>query len=94
MKPSIKVDESKYKPWGAFEWKFPEDGTPKWHEPLGKDICIFDLDDRGYDENGQVFGSEILSWDNSDHLHGLSLGVLQHWLYGTYPHQPSLSLGG
>lgn len=81
--PSIKLDNPKYKPYGAFEYKFPEDAKKRWTKPLGKNLCIFDLDSRAFAEPGQVFGDKIMTWDKANDIHGLSLGVLQHWLFGS-----------
>jgi len=78
--PSIKPDSKKYKPWGAFEWELP--GEAFYKESLGEDLCIIDLDSRGFLEPGQVFhGDQLMSWDHADKLHGLSTGILNHWVY-------------
>ncbi|ROT42489.1 hypothetical protein SODALDRAFT_336204 [Sodiomyces alkalinus F11] len=79
--PSVKLDTPKYKPYGAFEWKFPEGAKKRWTKPLGKNLCIFDLDSRPFDEPGQIFGRKVLTWEKPEEIHGLSLGVLQHWLF-------------
>ncbi|KAM3547591.1 hypothetical protein ARSEF4850_009928 [Beauveria asiatica] len=79
QKPSVLPDTPKYSPFGAFEWHLPED-VP-WRKRLGKDVCIIDLDDRGFNASGQVWGPHIMSWDHAESVHGLSLGFLNHWLY-------------
>ncbi|EEY19252.1 conserved hypothetical protein [Verticillium alfalfae VaMs.102] len=80
-KPSIELDAKVYKPYGAFEWKLPADKPARWTKPLGRNLCIFDLDNRPFEEDGMIFGQQPLSWNNATAIHGLSLGVLQHWLY-------------
>jgi len=83
--PSIKVDQPKYKPFGAFEFELPEEspeGPSRWRESLGEKLCIIDLDSRGFHEPGQIFADEPMSWAaGKPEPHGLSLGVLNHWLY-------------
>ena len=80
-KDLVKPDEKKYTPYGAFSWEIPGDWTPKFTENMGDDICIIDIDNRPFDEHGQAFGDTMI-WDDIDHLHGISLGLLNHWLYG------------
>ncbi|KAF1733830.1 hypothetical protein CRV24_005361 [Beauveria bassiana] len=79
QKPSVLPDTPKYSPFGAFEWHLPKD-VP-WRKRLGKDLCIIDLDDRGFNASGQIWGPHIMSWDHAESVHGLSLGFLNHWLY-------------
>lgn len=52
-----------------------------WNAALGRDLCIIDLDDRPFNESGQVFGPDIMTWYNPGSVHGLSLGILNHFLY-------------
>lgn len=78
--PSIKADSPKYKLFGAFDWDLPS--KPSFKKPLGENLCIIDLDNRPFDEVGGIFGSEPMSWSKADKVHGLSTGVLNHWLYG------------
>lgn len=81
--PPIPLNSTVYKPHGAYEWTLKEGQEPLWTQPLGKQLCIFDLDNRPFEDDGQIFGQKPLSWtDNPVEMHGLSLGVLQHWLYG------------
>ena len=47
-----------------------------------KKMCIIDLDNRKFNETGQLFGPEAMSWKDKDQVHGLSMGILNHWLYG------------
>ncbi|KAG5930900.1 hypothetical protein E4U53_002065, partial [Claviceps sorghi] len=79
FKPSIKPDSPNYKPRDAFEWKLTE--KARWQQPMRENLCIIDLDNRKFDEAGQVFGPGILDWGNANHVHGLSLGLLNHYVY-------------
>lgn len=80
-KSGIKVDQPKYRLFGAFDWELPKEISFK--KPLGENLCIIDLDNRPFDAPGGIFGPELMSWDDADKVHGLSTGVLNHWLYGT-----------
>lgn len=40
-----------------------------------------DLDNRLFNESGQIWGKRPMSWDRPEQVHGLSLGILNHWLY-------------
>lgn len=83
-KPSIKPDAKFYQPFGAF--KFEQKHETHFPEPLGEDLCIIDLDNRPFDVAGQVFGPTVMSWEkDAEKVHGLSVGVLNHWLYGMLP---------
>jgi hypothetical protein len=82
MKARISPADKKYAPFGAFPMELPAE--PKWTEMIGEDLCIIDLDNRPFDEPGQIFSPGLMSWDRADEAHGLSLGVLNHWLYGAY----------
>jgi hypothetical protein len=75
----VAVNAAKYAPYGASFWDLPE--SARWNEPLGEDLCIIDLDNRPFDEVGQVFGPEPMSWKDPQAVHGLSLGMLNHWVY-------------
>ncbi|KAK4089010.1 hypothetical protein Purlil1_6443 [Purpureocillium lilacinum] len=78
-KPSVKPDEPKYKPWGAFDWTLP--ANPRWKQRMGESLCIIDLDNRPFNESGELFGPEPMSWADPPKVHGISLGILNHWLY-------------
>ncbi|EQK97763.1 hypothetical protein G6O67_004827 [Ophiocordyceps sinensis] len=78
-KPSIHPASLTYSPFGAYNWTLPR--PPRWNRPLGNDLCIIDLDNRPFDQPGQVFGPDVMSWDDSLGVHGLSLGIINHWLY-------------
>ncbi|ROT35233.1 hypothetical protein SODALDRAFT_284849, partial [Sodiomyces alkalinus F11] len=77
--PSIKIDDPKYQPYGAFEWALPS--KPNWTEPLGQKLCILDLDSRPLDSDGHIFGPNPINWTHAESIHGPSLGILQHWVY-------------
>lgn len=79
FRPSIKPDTEVYSPYGTDEWKLPE--VLQQTKPLGKSLCILDLDSRPLDGEGQVFGPLPLSFDVAKKISGPSLGTLQHWLY-------------
>ena len=79
-KPSVTVDSPVFRPFGAFGWELKS--PAKWTKPMGEKLCIIDLDNRPFNQPNQIFGPKVMSWDNADELHGLSLGVLNHWLYG------------
>lgn len=51
---------------------------------MGENLCIIDLDNRPFNDSGGIFGPELMSWDNAAQVHGLSTGVLNHWVYGTW----------
>ncbi|PHH89619.1 hypothetical protein CDD83_5661 [Cordyceps sp. RAO-2017] len=78
-RPSVEPTALHYRPFGAYNWKLPR--PPQWNRPLGNDLCIIDLDTRPFDRPGQIFGPEFMTWDNPLGVHGLSLGILNHWLY-------------
>ena len=63
----------------------PTDGSvyflpfdPIWHHPLGKELCIIDVDTRPFDEPNYLFNHEF-SWQNAERL---SVGMLNHYMYG------------
>lgn len=79
-KPTIKPNTVKYRPHNAFKWELKEE--PKFPDSMGEDLCIIDLDNRPFDKPHELFGPDIMSWTNNDDVHGLSLGVINHWVYG------------
>lgn len=79
---SVKHDQPVYQPYGAFHWNLNTSLPTLWPERLGRDLCIVDLDSRPMDSPGQIFGSATLDWKNPDNISGVSVGILQHWLYG------------
>lgn len=83
MRPTIKPNSEKYSPFGAFGWGLP-DGPVKWTRPLGEDFCIIDLDNRKFDQPGQIWADKPMSWERPEEVHGLSVGILNHWAYGMF----------
>ncbi|KAH7306027.1 hypothetical protein B0I35DRAFT_471536 [Stachybotrys elegans] len=79
QKPSVKPDSKKYRAWDAFEYALH--AKPHWTKPLREKLCIIDLDNRPWSEPGELWGPKPMSWDQSKPVHGLSLGVLNHWVY-------------
>ncbi|KAG5985581.1 hypothetical protein E4U54_005942, partial [Claviceps lovelessii] len=80
--PSTKPDSAIYKQRNAFEWKLDE--APRWQQPLRENLCIIDLDNRKFDEEGEVFGPNVMDWGSDkdeNYVHGLSLGILNHYVY-------------
>ncbi|KAH6684829.1 hypothetical protein F5X68DRAFT_20657 [Plectosphaerella plurivora] len=77
---AIAHDATVYQPNGAWHWDNPSAGE-KWPEPLGKKLCILDIDSRPFDKPGQIFGNITFSWNNPNVISGVSLGMLQHWMY-------------
>ncbi|KAL7813578.1 putative golgi mannosyltransferase complex subunit [Trichoderma aethiopicum] len=79
-KPSITPNSSFYQPFGAFKYDLKH--GVHFPEPLGHDLCIIDLDNRPFDAPNQIFGPNVMSWEtDAEKVHGLSVGVLNHWLY-------------
>jgi hypothetical protein len=54
-------------------------GEPIWSNPLGKDLCIVDVDTRPLNETNQLMNEEF-NWQT---IEGVSVGMLNHYLYGT-----------
>ena len=79
-KPTVRPNDQSYQPYGAFHFRQP--GKARVKEMMGDELCIIDIDNRPFDEDGQAFGRSM-SWDHPETLHGISLGLLNHWLYGT-----------
>ncbi|KAF5133906.1 Xyloglucan 6-xylosyltransferase 1 [Metarhizium anisopliae] len=78
-KPALTPDQPFFKPYNAFEWRLPE--AAHWQQPMGENLCIIDLDNRLFNESGQVFGPDVMDWDSPKGVHGLSLGLLNHYVY-------------
>jgi hypothetical protein len=47
-------------------------------QPLGKRICIFDIDNRDFADNGGIFSEELPTWEN---LGSQAAGFISHYLY-------------
>lgn len=54
-------------------------GDPVWTKPLGKDLCVVDIDGRPFSNKHEVFNEHRLNWGSFDKF---SVGVLNHYLYG------------
>jgi hypothetical protein len=61
-------------------WTYPtdDDWEPIWTAGLGKEVCIFDMDDREYNEMGQTFVDGSFSWDG---MSDVPTGPYNHYLY-------------
>ncbi|KAJ4005593.1 hypothetical protein NW752_002428 [Fusarium irregulare] len=79
IKPAVKVNEAEYFPYGHWPSKLPSD-KPIWNEPLGKKLCIIDLESRSFNKPGQIWSDEM-TWNKSKEVHGPSGGTLNHWVY-------------
>ncbi|KYK58513.1 Galactosyl transferase [Drechmeria coniospora] len=77
--PSIKPDDNNYQPFGAFNWTLP--APPHWKRHLGENLCIIDLDNRPFNQSQELFGPDLMTWKRATEVHGLSTGILNHWLY-------------
>ena len=62
-------------------WTYPNSTgwEPIWTAGLGKELCIFDMDDREYNETGQTWDIGPFSWDSMDQV---ASGPFNHYLYG------------
>jgi hypothetical protein len=78
-KPTPAVDAMNWSDFGAFDYQLPPE--PKWTKNMGENLCFIDLDNRPFDQPGELFGPERMTWDDPSKVHGLSLGILNHWLY-------------
>ena len=87
-KPSVAPDAPAYNLHGAVPWELDQGVEPYWREPLGEKLCIIDLDNRPFDEEGQIFGPQVMDWNNATFVHGLSAGVLNHYIYGLFTSLP------
>lgn len=79
MKVETKPDDKTIRQFGAFDVELPSE--PYFTEPLGKKLCIIDMDSRPFNESGQIFAEEGMSWDDAQTVHGLAGGVLNHFVY-------------
>lgn len=81
-RPMVEPSSKLYRPNAAWTWKLPKDIS--FSEPMGEKLCIIDLDNRPFNNSHEIFGPNIMSWTTGEDVHGLSLGVLNHWLYGKH----------
>ncbi|CAF3496795.1 unnamed protein product [Fusarium graminearum] len=79
IRPAVKVNDPEYYPYGHWPSKLPSD-KPIWNEPLGKKLCIVDLESRRFDKPGYLWSNEM-TWNKSREVHGPSGGTLNHWVY-------------
>ncbi|KAF5680017.1 hypothetical protein FHETE_559 [Fusarium heterosporum] len=79
IRPAVKVNDPEYYPYGHWPSKLPSD-KPIWNKPLGKKLCIVDLESRRFDKPGQLWSDEM-TWNKSREVHGPSGGSLNHWVY-------------
>lgn len=79
MKLKFKPGDESIKNYGVFEAKLPT--KPYFTEGLGEKLCIIDMDSRPFDEPGQIFSEDGMTWDDAETVHGLSLGLLNHWVF-------------
>ncbi|KAH7233609.1 hypothetical protein BKA59DRAFT_488394 [Fusarium tricinctum] len=79
IRPAVKVNDPEYYPYGHWPSKLPSD-KPIWNKPLGKKLCIIDLESRRFDKPGQLWSDEM-TWNKSREVHGPSGGSLNHWVY-------------
>ncbi|KAK7404022.1 hypothetical protein QQX98_010195 [Neonectria punicea] len=77
--PAAKPDSPEYASFGHWPSKLPSD-KPYWTKPLGKNLCIIDLESRNFDKPGELW-SESMTWNRSSEVHGPSGGTLNHWVY-------------
>ncbi|CZT22062.1 uncharacterized protein RCC_07932 [Ramularia collo-cygni] len=80
-RPSIPVAQPRVTLFGAQTWELPPLWEPQWKAGQRDGLCIMDLDNRLFNESGQIWGKKPMSWDRPEQVHGLSLGILNHWLY-------------
>jgi hypothetical protein len=56
------------------------DLKPHWRTPLGKKLCIVDIDTRPLSEKHQILDPNNIAWSELDTV---GSGMLNHYLYGT-----------
>jgi hypothetical protein len=78
--PAVTVHDPEYRPSASDRWALPS--KPSWDKPMGKKLCIIDVDNRPFDKPGEIFGPRPMSWDERDLVQGLSVAFLNHWVYG------------
>jgi hypothetical protein len=72
------ITESSYTAEDGVIYSLEEE--PHWNSPLGKDICIFDTDNRPFSNEAQPFAPGHFNFEK---LKDQSAGVFNHYLYGT-----------
>ncbi|KAI5462065.1 hypothetical protein BGZ63DRAFT_203952 [Mariannaea sp. PMI_226] len=79
MKIVAKPNDTVVRQFGTLDIKLP--GEAYFHEPLGENLCIIDMDSRPFTEPGHIFDEQGMSWDDAETVHGLAGGVLNHYVY-------------
>ncbi|EED15451.1 conserved hypothetical protein [Talaromyces stipitatus ATCC 10500] len=59
-------------------YNFTLKNDPIWTKPLGKDLCVVDIDNRPFSKKHELFNEQPLNWDSFDKF---SAGLLNHYLY-------------
>jgi hypothetical protein len=61
-------------------WIYPNDTdwNPIWTAGLGKELCIFDMDNRVYNDNGQTWDPNHFNWDGVGEVPS---GPFNHYMY-------------
>jgi hypothetical protein len=59
-------------------YKLPS--KPAYTAPLGKDVCILDVDTRPFEGPNQIFHDKDFDWEKLEPHSG---GVLNHYMYGS-----------
>lgn len=79
-RPSQDIDAAVFRDYAGNEWETP--GEPLWTKPLGKKLCIVDIDTRPLDGKDEILDENPLNWDTT---HPLAAGMLNHYMYGKSP---------
>jgi hypothetical protein len=61
-------------------WSYPNDTdwSPIWTAGLGKELCIFDMDNRVYNDSGQTWDPDRFNWDGVGEAPS---GPFNHYMY-------------
>jgi hypothetical protein len=59
-------------------YSLPNRGRQYWNKPLGKRLCLLDIDGRPFDDENEPWTKEQLSWSN---VTSSSSGILNHYAY-------------
>lgn len=59
------------------DWRLPGGGL-RWTQPLGKRLCIVDIDTRTLDQANQIRDANPLHWNKTDPV---AAGMLNHYMY-------------
>ncbi|KAK4139556.1 uncharacterized protein C8A04DRAFT_32944 [Dichotomopilus funicola] len=58
--------------------QLPRPNHPIHATPLGKRVCVLDVDNRGFDDEGGIFSNQLPVWDR---VNGSTAGFLSHYLF-------------